>query len=81
MQAVQLRMKPQLTEFLNKNILKFCQGNDFMSEDDEFDSASELFEAELGVELQVGASSSLMVGARKAWMFAAPKSDEEFAKA
>ena len=75
-------MEPQLTEFLSED-LKFFQGNDFTSEDDEFDSLMlSASEAELGVEPQVtGANSSSMGGARKVRMFAAPKSDEEVAKA
>ena len=76
-------MEPQLTEFLSEDLLKFCQGNDLTSEDDEFDSLMlSASEAELGVEPQVtGASSSSMGGARKVRMFAAPKSDEEVARA
>ena len=75
-------MEPQLTEFLSED-LKFFQGNDFMSEDDEFDSLMlSASEAELEAEPQVtGANSSSMGGARKVRMFAAPKSDEEVAKA
>ena len=76
-------MEPQLTEFLSEDLLKFCQGNDLTSEDNEFDSLMlSASEAELGAKPQVtGASSSSMGGARKVRMFAAPKSDEEVARA
>ena len=76
-------MEPQLTEFLSEELLKFCQGNDFTSEDNEFDSLMlSASEDELGAEPQVtGVSSSSTGGARKVRMFAAPKSDEVVARA
>ena len=76
-------MELELSDFLSEELLQFCQSDDGEESDgDLLLQASELFEAEFGVESKVEVNvTNSAGGARTARAFAAPKTDEEVAEA